>query len=591
MQYLDFEGNIPKGEYGGGAMIVWDRGRWEAAADPDKGLAKGHLDITLARQPAQGPLASGAHAAAARREDRAVAADQGRRRIRAARRRAATSPTRRRPRSLSGRTTDELAAVGELRKDHAGRAKVIGARKTAAARPERRSRRPQGHPAGLPRAEPAASRPTRRRAARNGCTRSSMTATACRRASTGGKVRLLTRKGLDWTARFPSIAAALTKLELSSALIDGEIVVEDTAGIPSFTLLQSDLQRGPRRSIPLLRVRSALLRRLRPHPGDALGSQGAAAADRRRACRPARRSVSASIWRRTGRRCSSMPAASGWKASSRSGSTCPTGPGAASIGSRSKACRARSSSSSATCPRPPPKARSARCSRLLRRAARCTMPAASAPAIPAIRRDRCATSSTRSPRRRPKLGNSAARRRREGRALGRAASWSARSNSRLDRRRLIRQAAFKGLREDRAAGRDRARGCAGNKSQSPSAIASRRCPRASHPSRTHPLAGAGRHQGGPGRILRRHRRLDPAAPVRARAEPRARPSGVAREVLLRQACLGRPERRVRRVDVGEKETMLDPRQPRRTDRPGAGRRGRDPSLGIAPSRDWNIRTG
>src|SRR5213082_1069597 len=47
MQYLDFEGNIPKGEYGGGAMIVWDRGRWEPAFDPDKGLAKGHLDITL----------------------------------------------------------------------------------------------------------------------------------------------------------------------------------------------------------------------------------------------------------------------------------------------------------------------------------------------------------------------------------------------------------------------------------------------------------------------------------------------------------------------------------------------------------------
>src|SRR5437899_1730782 len=47
MQYLDFEGNIPKGEYGGGAMIVWDRGRWEADADPEKGLKKGHLDITL----------------------------------------------------------------------------------------------------------------------------------------------------------------------------------------------------------------------------------------------------------------------------------------------------------------------------------------------------------------------------------------------------------------------------------------------------------------------------------------------------------------------------------------------------------------
>ena len=47
MQYLDFEGNIPKGEYGGGAMIVWDRGRWEPAFDPDKGLQKGHLEFTL----------------------------------------------------------------------------------------------------------------------------------------------------------------------------------------------------------------------------------------------------------------------------------------------------------------------------------------------------------------------------------------------------------------------------------------------------------------------------------------------------------------------------------------------------------------
>src|SRR5262249_52546140 len=43
MQYLDFEGVIPKGQYGGGAMIVWDRGRWSAADDPHKGLKKGHL--------------------------------------------------------------------------------------------------------------------------------------------------------------------------------------------------------------------------------------------------------------------------------------------------------------------------------------------------------------------------------------------------------------------------------------------------------------------------------------------------------------------------------------------------------------------
>ena len=69
MQYLDFEGNIPKGEYGGGAMIVWDRGRWEPASDPEKGLAKGHLDITLhgGRLKGRWHLVRHAAAAAARR--------------------------------------------------------------------------------------------------------------------------------------------------------------------------------------------------------------------------------------------------------------------------------------------------------------------------------------------------------------------------------------------------------------------------------------------------------------------------------------------------------------------------------------------
>ena len=47
IEYLNFEGNIPKGEYGAGSMIVWDRGRWEPEGDPQKGLAKGHLAFTL----------------------------------------------------------------------------------------------------------------------------------------------------------------------------------------------------------------------------------------------------------------------------------------------------------------------------------------------------------------------------------------------------------------------------------------------------------------------------------------------------------------------------------------------------------------
>ena len=47
LEYLDFEGNIPKGEYGGGTMIVWDRGTWTPEFDPQHGLTKGHLAFTL----------------------------------------------------------------------------------------------------------------------------------------------------------------------------------------------------------------------------------------------------------------------------------------------------------------------------------------------------------------------------------------------------------------------------------------------------------------------------------------------------------------------------------------------------------------
>jgi bifunctional non-homologous end joining protein LigD len=47
IDYRDFEGTIPKGEYGGGSVIVWDRGTWDPQGDPHRGLAKGHLDFAL----------------------------------------------------------------------------------------------------------------------------------------------------------------------------------------------------------------------------------------------------------------------------------------------------------------------------------------------------------------------------------------------------------------------------------------------------------------------------------------------------------------------------------------------------------------
>jgi bifunctional non-homologous end joining protein LigD len=47
LQYLAFEGAIPKGQYGGGTMIVWDRGRWTPEGDPRAAYVKGHLAFTL----------------------------------------------------------------------------------------------------------------------------------------------------------------------------------------------------------------------------------------------------------------------------------------------------------------------------------------------------------------------------------------------------------------------------------------------------------------------------------------------------------------------------------------------------------------
>src|SRR5262249_28790455 len=54
LKYLDFEGTIPKGEYGGGSMIVWDQGLWAPVYDPEKSLAKGHLEFELAGERLKG---------------------------------------------------------------------------------------------------------------------------------------------------------------------------------------------------------------------------------------------------------------------------------------------------------------------------------------------------------------------------------------------------------------------------------------------------------------------------------------------------------------------------------------------------------
>src|SRR5882724_3552433 len=126
--YLDFEGNIPRGEYGGGAMIIWDQGRWRPEGDPHRGLQKGHLEFSLAG----GRLKGRWHLVRMRarpqekkeqwlliKADDEFARDAG----------AAEVTVEETTSSVTGRTADEVAASGELRADHAGRAKVAAARR------------------------------------------------------------------------------------------------------------------------------------------------------------------------------------------------------------------------------------------------------------------------------------------------------------------------------------------------------------------------------------------------------------------------------------------------------------------------------
>ncbi|MGB6342485.1 MAG: DNA ligase D, partial [Xanthobacteraceae bacterium] len=63
-----------------------------------------------------------------------------------------------------------------------------------------------------------------------------------------GKVKLLTRKALDWTQRFERIADAVAALPAETALLDGELVVENDKGVSNFAMLQNDLKedRGDR---------------------------------------------------------------------------------------------------------------------------------------------------------------------------------------------------------------------------------------------------------------------------------------------------------------------------------------------------------
>ena len=252
--YNTFEGTIPKGEYGGGTVMVWDRGHWLPESDPHRGLAKGHLAFTLEGKKLHG----GWHLVRMRRrpgEKRdnwlLIKQDDD----------AGRSPKdedilEEKPLSAASGRSMEQIEKGSRKVWHSNRAtagRTLPKTHRAAATPKKnipRARTKKDDPdfaAGLS-ALPAFVPPCLASLSDsppdqgNWVHELKFDGYRIQARLDHGKATLLTRKGLDWTKKFSTLAKAIAKLPAKTALIDGELVVEGDDGISSFSLLQQDLK-------------------------------------------------------------------------------------------------------------------------------------------------------------------------------------------------------------------------------------------------------------------------------------------------------------------------------------------------------------
>ncbi len=236
LDYGTFEGTIPQGEYGGGTVLVWDRGTWEPDGDPAAGLAKGHLVFALRGEKLRGrwalirmkPKGSEKKTPWLLVKERDEAADDARDVV-------AELP-------LSVATRRDLDAVT------AGAPKVAAkraAKKPAApkkrSKAEKKARTPRSSPADPLPARIAPALATRVDAAPEGETfvyEIKYDGYRILARKHGARVTLLSRTGKDWSAEFPSITEAIAKLD-GDLWLDGEVCVMTPDGRTSFQALQN----------------------------------------------------------------------------------------------------------------------------------------------------------------------------------------------------------------------------------------------------------------------------------------------------------------------------------------------------------------
>jgi bifunctional non-homologous end joining protein LigD len=224
LEYATFEGRIPAGNYGAGTVIVWDRGTWVTVADPEQALAAGEIKFRLLGEKLSGGWML------VRLKDDPTNWLLIKERDPAARPLADYDVLVEQPNSVvTGLPVDEPPAPPRKLAKRKQAAKIPGA--VAAPMPAR----------WKPQLCATADTPPKGAGWLHEIKYDGYRTLVFFDA---GKVRLITRNGLDWTARYGALARAFAKLPCKSAILDGEVVVQDPRGVTSLDLLERALSEG-----------------------------------------------------------------------------------------------------------------------------------------------------------------------------------------------------------------------------------------------------------------------------------------------------------------------------------------------------------
>lgn len=264
LDYGTFEGIIPKGQYGGGTVLLWDRGTWEPDGDPVAGYKKGHLKFRLDGEKLQGGWnlvrIGGRRGGDEDKENWLLIKEKDDE----ARPGSGEAITEERPESVAtGRSLDEIAADSDqVWQSNRAEKTAAGFKQKIAAKVAKAAKKPAAKK--KPAASPSAFDPSGLAGARKAAMPSELEpqlATLVDETPRGeewlheikldgyrvlcfvedGETRIVTRNGKDWTDRFAPIAKAAGKLPVRAAILDGEVVVLEPNGTTSFQALQNAL--------------------------------------------------------------------------------------------------------------------------------------------------------------------------------------------------------------------------------------------------------------------------------------------------------------------------------------------------------------